>query len=375
MTTMKRHALPKTSLPKITLFSLTLIIGAAVFFVAALWGAARVYRHFNAQAASSQSSAAAKLTFTYKCNGDPEGILCLEQSYQKYTSQYGVAPAFVKLKAAYNTDAAVRADCHLLSHIIGRTAADTARSVDDAYSQGDNFCWSGYYHGVMESIVSRINEQALPAKIPAICADLKKDKPYSFYHYNCVHGLGHGILDVYRGDLFTALKLCDRLTDSWEQESCYGGVFMENEMDEISHDRPTVYLKSDQPMYPCTTVADRYKQQCYLMQTSHALRLANEDFSVVFAECSEVDAAYVDTCYQSLGRDASGNTSSTLAPTKASCLLGPTEDAQTNCIIGAVKDFISYYHSDKQANELCNALSSSLQSTCQTTKTEYYSAF
>ena len=315
-------------------------------------------------------------SFTYSCNkAITENELCLEKSYQLYTQQKGVAAAFIKLKAAYKADSVVRAYCHPLTHDIGRTAADMTKNVDAAYAEGDNFCWSGYYHGVMESIVSRIGAANLPKALPTICASIKASKPYSFDHYNCVHGLGHGIMDVTNSDLFASLNMCNLLTDTWEQQSCYGGVFMENEMDEVNPDHHTIYLKADQPMYPCTAVADVFKEQCYLMQTSHALRAANENFSQVFQECSQVESAYIDTCYQSLGRDASGDSSSTITQTVASCMLGQNHDAQQNCIIGAVKDFISYYHSDVQANALCLSLVPSLQPTCQTTKTQYYSTF
>ena len=318
---------------------------------------------------------AVKTSFTYICDGNAESEGCLENTYQRYTKNNGVAALFVKLKAAYKTDPAVRAYCHPLTHDIGRTAADMTKNVDAAYAEGDNFCWSGYYHGVMESIVTRIGVANLPKALPTICASIKATKPYSFYHYNCVHGLGHGIMDVTDSNLFKSLSMCDLLTDPWEQQSCYGGVFMENEMDEVNPDHHTVYFKNDQPMYPCTAVADRYKEQCYLMQTSHALRAANENFSRVFGECAAVETTYVDTCYQSLGRDASGNSTSTVSPTVSACMLGSTQDAQQNCIVGAVKDFISYYHSDRQADALCHALVPSLQSLCQTTKTQYYSTF
>ncbi len=314
-------------------------------------------------------------SFQYKCKSDAESLLCMEQQYKTFTKNHGVPAAFTKLKAAYAINPSVKTYCHQLSHVIGRTEADMVKNVDEAYSKGDNFCWSGYYHGVMESIVVKIGAKNLPAKLPTICAAIKAQKPYSFYHYNCVHGLGHGVMDVTDSNLFASLKMCDLLSNTWEKESCYGGVFMENEMDEVNPDHHSNYLKADQPMYPCTVVEQQYKYQCYLMQTSHALRVANYDFATVFTECSNIDATYIDVCYQSLGRDASGNSSSNVDKTKANCMLGANSDAQTNCIIGAVKDFVSYYHSDKQANDLCLSLDNSLQQICQTTKTQYYKTF
>jgi hypothetical protein len=153
--------------------------------------------------------------------------------------------------------------------------------VAKAYEHGDNFCWSGYYHGVMESVISKIGYQQIRSKLNTICAGISADQKYSFYHYNCVHGLGHGVMAVNNGELFDALTTCDSLTDSWEQESCFGGVFMENVMSEVNPDHHTKYLKSDDLMYLCNAVDNRYKQQCFLMQTSHALRATSYDFDRV----------------------------------------------------------------------------------------------
>jgi hypothetical protein len=37
-------------------------------------------------------------------------------------------------------------------HVIGRTALDKYKTIADTYAHGDQFCWSGYYHGVMEEV-------------------------------------------------------------------------------------------------------------------------------------------------------------------------------------------------------------------------------
>lgn len=359
-------------MPKITFQITPQKIIACVFLLAIGASGVIALRHKPSQTKPALIESASN----YNCSGDQETLRrCLYQQYKTITQQQGASVAFVKLKSTYNSDPNVRTYCHQITHVIGRAQADMVNDVAEAYSQGDNFCWSGYYHGVIESIVVKIGAKDLLAKLPTICSSIKAQKPYSFYHYNCVHGLGHGIMDVKDSELFDSLKVCDTLTEDWEGQSCYGGVFMENEMDEVNSNHTTTYLKTDQPMYPCTAVAEQYKYQCYLMQTSHALRLANYNFSQVFSECATVESKYVDICYQSLGRDASGNSSSNVEQTKDTCLLGQNQAARTNCIIGAVKDFISYYHGIQQANNLCIALDNSLQTICQTTKTQYYSSF
>ena len=351
-----------------------MLLALALLISLGLTGYAAYQPAKTVQTAAKQSNAA---TFHYACSGksvDKQSLPCLEQTYATMTQKHGAAVSFAALKAAYSNDknGAVKSDCHQLTHAIGRAEADSVKDVDQAYALGDNFCWSGYYHGVMESIVTRIGAKNVTSKLPTICASLKAKQPYSFSHYNCVHGLGHGIMDIDGSKLFSALKTCDLLSDSWEQQSCYGGVFMENGMDEVNPDHHTAYLKADEPMYPCTAVAETYKSQCYLSQTSHALRLADYNFAQVFDECGAVEAPFANICYQSLGRDASGNTNSQAEQTKVNCMYGPTQDARENCIIGAVKDFVSYFHSDQQAGDFCNILDDSLLSVCQTTKTDYF---
>jgi len=309
----------------------------------------------------------------YSCTNDKSSMACYEQHYKDLTLSKGTQAAFTALKTAYISDPLTKSYCHQITHVIGRTEADSLNDVSLAYAQGDNFCWSGYYHGVMESIVTKIGSNNIINALPNICTAIKLKKRYSFDHFNCVHGLGHGIMDITASNLFSSLKLCDSLQDSWEQQSCYGGVFMENEMDEVNPSHSTKYLSATDPMYPCTAVDTKYKEQCYLMQTSHALRISNEDFSLVFSECGKIESLYQNTCYQSLGRDASGNSNSDVDQTKAHCLLGTTYTAQSNCIVGAIKDFISYYHSDTQASMLCNAFDQTLQDICNATKTQYYS--
>ncbi len=314
-------------------------------------------------------------SFKYACKGDPQSLPCLQKQYQKLTSEQGVARAFEQLKKAYDKDSSVKAGCHQLVHVIGRVQAEKSASISEVFSQGDQFCWAGYFHGAMETFIAKIGAENVVGKLPTVCAQIKAEKPYSFYHYNCVHGMGHGVFSIEDNDLMKTLSLCDRAGDSWEQKSCQGGAFMQNVMAAEDPNDHTDFLKGDQPMYPCTAVLEQYKDQCYLMQTSYALRLARQNFATVFAQCAGIEEKYRDTCYQSLGRDASGNSVSNVDQTKATCMLGSTQNARANCIIGAVKDFVSYFHSDKQATQLCQVLDASLSTVCEATKKSYYETF
>jgi hypothetical protein len=299
---------------------------------------------------------------------------CWQQRYEAIVEQDSPKAAFTDVRKAYEEVGYVKSNCHQIAHVIGRAASKKYDDISKAYNEGDNFCWSGYYHGVIEGIAKDMGREGLITNINSVCAGAKKEHQYSFYHYNCVHGMGHGLMVVQNNELFESLETCNKLEGSWEQTSCHGGVFMENIMSNINPDHATKYLKNDDPLYPCTAVAEQYKQSCFLMQTSHALVVLSQDYSQVFNLCGTV-GVHAATCFQSLGRDASGSTSSDVERTRALCMLGPSHEARMGCVIGAVKDFISYHHSDKQAMEFCNSLAAELQSTCTSTAIEYYKTF
>ena len=301
---------------------------------------------------------------------------CYQERYQVLVKGSGVEAAFTELKSEYDENEFIKVQCHQITHVIGRAANDVYGDIPSTYNKGDNFCWSGYYHGAMEAAVAKIGPDAILDEADTICDPLAEgDQKRSFYHYNCVHGLGHGFMGIQNNELFTSLEVCDTMTDDWERESCYSGAFMENIMAKDNPSHPSKELRADEPLYPCTDAKKRYKPQCYLMQTSYALETQNYDFASVFELCGAVESEFRPTCYQSLGRDASGNSVSDVDKTNANCMLGEDYEARSNCVIGAVKDFISYYHGDTEARELCESFDADLRQVCQETAEEYYVGF
>ncbi|HLL57449.1 MAG TPA: hypothetical protein VK359_05945 [Rubrobacteraceae bacterium] len=311
------------------------------------------------------------------CSGaSANDYACYQERYQGLVQGSGVEAAFTELKSEYDKNEFIKAQCHQITHVIGRAATDVYGDIPNTYSKGDNFCWSGYYHGAMEATVAKIGPDKILKEADTICAPLGEgDQKHSFYHYNCVHGLGHGFMGVQNNKLFESLEVCDTMTDDWERESCYSGAFMENIMAKDNPSHPSKELRADEPLYPCTEVEKKYKPQCYLMQTSYALETLGNDFQKVFELCGTVESEFRPTCYQSLGRDASGITSSDVDRTNANCMLGEDYEARSNCVIGAAKDFISYYSRDTEAKELCDSFDADLRKVCLKTAEEYYVIF
>jgi hypothetical protein len=307
------------------------------------------------------------------CTATPNDFDCYEKHYQDLVKSESIAAAFADLKSRYARDPYVKSQCHPLTHVIGRSAAEMFSNVSEAYKYGDGFCWSGYYHGILETFLYEGGVESIHANINTMCKDLNEDGKYGFNYYNCVHGLGHGLMSITENQLFDSLGYCDALTGSWEQNSCAGGAFMENVIvDGLG--RETGFLDPARPLYPCSDSPDKYKTSCYLMQTSYMLKISGGDFSKVFAWCREA-GGYTDTCFQSLGRDASGRSTSNGAQTKATCDLGANENEISNCVVGAVKDFISYFHSDTEGKAFCELYDGNVKTLCLDTARSYYAIF
>ena len=150
----------------------------------------------------------------------------------------------------------VAANCHRIVHTVG--AAVLARwkgDVASALVEGDSTCWSGFYHGLLERALAPARSTGeLGRLIRDLCDPTGKNWP-TFTHYQCLHGIGHGLMlrTGYQRDV--SLDLCTRLADQWSRQSCDGGVFMEGFSPSLG-DEPPPWDPAN-PLEPCPSVADR----------------------------------------------------------------------------------------------------------------------
>ena len=162
----------------------------------------------------------------------------------------------------------------------------------------------------MESLLKEEGTLQLAENIDRICSSF----PTSFGQFECLHGVGHGLMAYDDYALPAALNDCRLLADEWSQSSCYGGVFMENIVSAqgfgaiAGHD--TKWVNRDDPHFPCNQLGNdpSAQFQCYQMQTSWMLTLFQYDFAKVANECLNSTSSMISVCYRSYGRDAAGNT-------------------------------------------------------------------
>jgi hypothetical protein len=112
------------------------------------------------------------------------------------------------------------------------------------------------------------------------------------------------------------------------------------------------YLSNTNPIYPCNIVADRDKVYCYLMVTSRILSMDGYNWAKTAKWCRKSEPGWVATCFQSMGRDASGATQYVAQRTIQLCsYAGKNED---ECLYGASRDYANNYAGGKEAAVLCN---------------------
>lgn len=295
-------------------------------------------------------------------------IDCYDKYFNDIIRNHGGAKAAIeRLGVMSKQDPGVEGLCHPIIHTIGRNAYKFYGSVEAATKYGNELCWSGYYHGIMEAYMAQFDDKQLLAKMPDICHQTP-GHPYSFDYYNCLHGLGHGVTIRFENDIMKSLPYCDVVRGDWEQESCYSGAFMQNiVVDGITH--KSVNLRADDPVYPCDAVAERQKPSCYLMVTSNILKVDGYDYAKAFATCDTVEANYIATCYQSMGRDISGNSLLDQAKIVPLCDMG-AEAMRSHCVVGAVKNAVFNDRGVARANQLCNAVDSRYKSVCLSARDE-----
>jgi hypothetical protein len=257
-------------------------------------------------------------------------------------------------------DQPVEADCHRIAHTIGAASLEYYDgSVAKALANGRATCWSGYYHGVVERSFAGTKRAELPKRSRKICED-PEIRATSFLAYQCVHGLGHGLMIHTSYDLPGSLKVCDQLQTGWDSDSCEAGVFMENISS--SYGIESKWLRDNDLIYPCNAIAEKYKLYCYLMVTSRILEKTGYNWQKTVATCRKSDKAWIATCFQSLGRDASGNTRQNVPKVLELCALAG--DMTSECIYGAARDITSNDASPRRSKTLCDQAKEQYRAYC-----------
>ena len=311
-------------------------------------------------AAIPPDSAIAARAFWERC-GDLAGqekTDCYQSALTERLEEAGVRPTMHTVEYLVRLDPDVARDAHVFAHHVGIDAYRLLPSVAEVFGGCTESFSSGCYHGVIQAYF-QAQDAVDSASIGALCEPYKGGAQSQWILFQCVHGMGHGLTMYYDHHLPKALAGCDLLADNWDRQSCYGGAFMENVVAATTPHHPATLLAAEDdhgdnggdsdswkpldpadPLYPCSVMADRYRQQCYLMQTAVMLHLNGNDLRAASRTCDTAPPKLRATCHQSLGRDI---TARTRDPREAEghCRAG-SEPYRGNCYIGVVKALVDW---------------------------------
>jgi hypothetical protein len=293
-----------------------------------------------------------------ECGAD---FRCQEQAFGNLAFREGPKTAIRVFDEKIQSDNRVESNCHRIAHTIG--SASLARfegNVGTAFVNGSSSCWSGYYHGILERAFTGVSEKSGLIRIARDVCEGADVRATTWLAYQCVHGLGHGLMITSSYDLPFSLSVCDRLATAWDQVSCTGGVFMENISS--SYGVKSRWLRDDNLVYPCNTVSERHKQYCYLMVTSRILQENGYNWRAAARLCTRVERGWVDTCFESYGRDASGFTRQTPSKILPLCRIAGEHEAQ--CVYAAARDMTANYGNGVRASKLCLSARAALRDRC-----------
>jgi hypothetical protein len=277
---------------------------------------------------------------------------CLEQAYGNLAFRSGPQTALARLDTEIGSSTN---GCHRIAHVVG--AASLARFRGDVartFASGSATCSSGYYHGTLERSLVGVRSRgpaALGGVARGLCAGPEL-RARAELAYQCLHGLGHGLMITTGYDLPAALEVCDRLAGEWETSSCNGGVFMENMS--TAYGFRSSWLRDDDLVYPCDAVAEEDKLTCYQLVTSRIVEAIGLEWERIAEICASVERGWVSACFESYGRDVAGQTHRDPDQIVELCAVARPYGGEDECIAFAALDVLGNDSSGRQAVELCS---------------------
>jgi len=154
-----------------------------------------------------------------------EKILCLQQYFKEFTKSNSAELAMAKAEE-FKAEGVID-DCHLIAHYIGEANLEKSNfDFGRALSTCSLGCIEGCFHGVMEAYVSQKTDSLeFRSGITTMCDSVSSDP---LLQRQCIHGIGHGLIARGYLPILDAVGMCQIFEDTYSQDTCLGGLFMEN---------------------------------------------------------------------------------------------------------------------------------------------------
>jgi hypothetical protein len=241
-------------------------------------------------------------------------------SMQAILRRQGLAAALDSLESRAGRDSALHRDGHQMAHALGREAVATHAGDAAIIRECRPAFASGCYHGVVEASLKAAGRIEV-AELERLCVTVE-DSGGPGPGFECIHGLGHGILGARRYDLDAALRDCDALSTPRRAGSCHAGAFMEAISSGLEatgmhgsnshgsahedHEARALPIDAADPYSPCRAYADPYATSCWLFQGFVILQATGFDAGRALRVCDGAPDRRAARCYESVGHQLNG---------------------------------------------------------------------
>lgn len=248
------------------------------------------------------------------------GVDTVLRSMETVLQRDGLAAALDSLALRAERDSALHRDGHQMAHTLGRLAVAKHGGDASIIRECHVVFASGCYHGVVEASLHAAGRVEMP-ELERLCVGVQ-DSGGPGSGFECIHGLGHGVLGALGYDLDSALRECDALSTQRRAASCHSGAFMEaissalgapampgGHAHAAGHEGVTarsLAIDTADPYSPCRAYRDPYATACWLFQGFVILRANGFDAGRALRVCDGSPDHRAARCYQSVGHQLTG---------------------------------------------------------------------
>lgn len=297
----------------------------------------------------------------------------------------GPGAALKRLEVLAAGDTVMRDMGHLIAHGLGRFVVAQRLGDPAVYADCREVFQAGCNHGVMEAYFASPRaatpDAVAPSALDSLCARITRPAAARLVALECAHGMGHGLLARYRGDLGEALSACDHLTQRDAREECHDGVFMENAVRAtasadmrvgdaavqagISGRTQEALSRRGDLAYPCSEIGSQYRSSCWKYQAIIVVEATRGNPTRTIDACERAPEPFRASCYFGIGKQASGWWAS---QDRVAQLCESVPAAQrTACVTGAVESYLDEMWTIDRALAFCTLVPSESQPGCYQT--------
>ena len=229
--------------------------------------------------------------------------------------------------------------CHETSHHLGMWLYGHTTNLDEATQYVEMLCGGGLFHGVFQNyFMTQKSNNITPDEIDVVglCSKYEDD---SINRWQCIHGIGHGLINVYDYDVFAAVSRCEELKPGLDQISCSKGTFMQN----VVHYYETGKGDFNEDIYyPCDKVESKLAYACYHYHSSYILKQKQGVLKEIFEACDNIPREeMVKYCYYGLGRQLSAEARNDVDRAIFLCQEGLKVEYHTECLRGMMMTVVN----------------------------------